>query len=217
MSPIIDSYGAINEPHAHPFGLMSLLNNSNLQNGLAFQTNTSSGMIQNSTVDGSSAGDLLNFQAANRNPRKNNLAGVMKLDRVFPININYLNSDHSLEASMVDLHKNNHTTFNLMPAAGNVSAHLMTAGGSEVSVVNDSAAGTNATFPTNAKKQGRLTSIPGYYDGAQLKQNLHKNKVLNGKNPNIFASGQQSIQRLEPQVITEELEKSLSKNNRGRM
>ena len=193
MSPIIDSYSALNEPHAHPSGLMSLLNNSHLQSGIAFPpTNASSGMIRDNSNNGSSNGDFFNLQSTQKIARKNNLAGVMKLDRVFPININYLNSNNKLET--FDLTKNQHTSINLMPAAGNVSAHLMmTHAGSDYSVINDSVAGTNATFPTNTKKQGKLTSIPGYYEGAH-KQKIHRNSILNQKNPNIFASGQQSIQ-----------------------
>ena len=40
ISPLIDNYSSINEPHAHPSGLMNGINNQYLQHGLNFEQTT---------------------------------------------------------------------------------------------------------------------------------------------------------------------------------
>ena len=90
MSPLIDSYTQLNEPHAHPKGMMSILNNSHLQSNI--HTNASTQQIFDTPMDNISYLQDTPGESGSRLPGKTNLASVLKLDRVFPINIHYQHS-----------------------------------------------------------------------------------------------------------------------------
>ena len=78
---MIDTYNSINEPHAHPRGLMNGLDEKFLQSGLAFNSG-----------DDQESRNADSPQAFDRSTTKRaDIANALKMDRVFPININYAN------------------------------------------------------------------------------------------------------------------------------
>lgn len=92
LSPLIDNYGSLNAPHAHPSGLLNGLNNSY---GQRFETLQQPSQADLDLPIYGEPPDPAAFASAGqpRGIKRGDLANIMKMDRLFPININYQNQE----------------------------------------------------------------------------------------------------------------------------
>lgn len=105
-SPLLDNYSSLNEPHAHPFGMIQgihALSGMTVAGGMMNTHLEDPTQRQNGQSLAKFNDQQHNLSSSNLNEtipqvKKLNLAGVMKMDRVFPINLSYRNSSNATTA-----------------------------------------------------------------------------------------------------------------------
>lgn len=98
MAPLIDSYGGVNEPHAHPQGIMSGMTAEALRSGIDFKRQHDytqgrpSVSIENSLETIRTSNRNSNFgmsDTMNSLQKRATVSKALEMNRVFPINLSY--------------------------------------------------------------------------------------------------------------------------------
>ena len=88
---MVDNYSSLNEPHAHPEGLINAMNLNSLKlSGINFDKAGSSQLTASQTMEQDEQDSIKvgsRFESSGKVMRKVNMADVMKMNRVYPINI----------------------------------------------------------------------------------------------------------------------------------